>query len=285
MDHDDTLEMLELAAVEPGGLDRLMAGDTPQAAAIAGHLAGCEACAGELERLRGAVPLLRDVVRTSPPPELRGRTLSFVRERGVSRAIAPEQAAPAPAPLGATALPTALPTVMPATHDHGSRPTILPWMATIAAAVIVSVVATSVIVGGGIDTRIAEQQRAIAGLQAVSAATLEITGAADAKRVALTAVDGSATTGSLLFSPGSTRLVVVATGLIAPPTGQEFRCWVLVDGSRQPVGRMFFAGDLAFWVGDTPAVATLPAGSTFGVSLTQVGGPSVDADPVIVGQL
>jgi len=281
MDHDDTLEMLELAAVEPGGLDRLMAGDTPQAAAIAGHLAGCEACAGELEHLRRVVPLLRDVVRTSPSPELRGRALSFVRERGVSRAISPEQAAPAPALLGAAALPA----ILPATHTHGSRPTILPWMATIAAAVIVSVVATSVIVGGATDARIAEQQRAIAGLQAVSAATLEITGTADAKRVALTAVDGSATAGSLLFSPGSTRLVVVATGLTAPPTGQEFRCWVLVDGSRQPVGRMFFAGDLAFWVGDTPAVATLPAGSTFGVSLTQVGGPSVDADPVLVGQL
>ena len=270
MDHDDTLEMLELAAVEPGGLDRLMAGDTPQAAAIAGHLAGCEACAGELERLRRAVPLLRDVVRTSPSPELRGRTLSFVRDRGVPRVIAPA---------------SALPAILPAAHTHGSRPTILPWMATIAAAVIVSMVATSLIVGGGIDSRIAEQQRAIAGLQAVSAATLEITAAADAKRVALTAVDGSATTGSLLFSPGSTRLVVVATGLTAPPAGQEFRCWVLVDGARQSVGRMNFAGDLAFWVGDTPAVATLPAGSIFGVSLTQVGGASVDADPVIVGQL
>ncbi len=281
MDHDETLEMLELAAVEPGGLDRLMAGDTPQAAAIAGHLAGCEACAGELERLRRAVPLLRDVVRTAPPAELRGRTLAFVRVRGVPRGVAPEHAAPAPALPDAAALPT----ILPAAHSHASRPTILPWMATIAAAVIVAVAATSVIVGGRIDTQLAQQQRAIAGLQAVTAATLEITAAVDAKRVALTAVDGSATAGSLLFSPGSTRLVVVATGLTAPPAGQEFRCWVLVDGARQSVGRMNFAGDLAFWVGETPAVATLPAGSTFGVSLTQVGGPSVDADPVLVGGL
>ena len=71
MDHDDVREQLELAAVEPDGLDRLMAGDTATAAAIAGHLAGCDACTTELERLRRGVPLLRDVVRTSPPADLR----------------------------------------------------------------------------------------------------------------------------------------------------------------------------------------------------------------------
>src|SRR6476660_981082 len=37
MDHDDVLEQLELAAVEPGGIDRLVAGDTPIAAAVVGH--------------------------------------------------------------------------------------------------------------------------------------------------------------------------------------------------------------------------------------------------------
>ena len=87
MDHDQTLEALELAAVEPGGLDRLMAGDTPQAAAIAGHLAGCEPCTDELGRLHRAVPLLRDVVRTTAPADLRERTLAFVRDRGVSRGV------------------------------------------------------------------------------------------------------------------------------------------------------------------------------------------------------
>ena len=85
MDHDDVLEQLELAAVEPGGLDRLVAGDTAAAAAVVGHLAGCESCAEELRRLSRAAPLLRDVVRTSPPPELRERTLAFVREHGRPR--------------------------------------------------------------------------------------------------------------------------------------------------------------------------------------------------------
>lgn len=271
MEHDETREALELAAVEPGGLDRLMAGDTPQAAAIAGHLAGCEACAAELERLHRSVPLLREVVRTTPPPDLRERTLAFVREHGVAHG-AETSAAPI-SPISPASPPITT-----------SRPAVLPWVAAIAAAVVVSVAATSFIVGGRVDAQLADQQRAIAGLQAVTAATLEITGAPDAERVALTAVDGSATAGSLLYSPATTRLVVVATGLTPPPAGREFRCWVLVDGARQPVGRMFFAGDLAFWVGDTPAVATLGDGVTFGVSLAEVGGSSLDAEPVIVGR-
>lgn len=272
MEHDEAREALELAAVEPGGLDRLMAGDTPQAAAIAGHLAGCEACAAELERLHRSVPILRDVVRTTPPPDLRERTLAFVREHGVARGAEAGEVPESPTPT------------VPPTPIIRTRREALPWVAAIAAAVVVSVAATSFLVGGRIDAQLADQQRAIAGLQAVTAATLEITAAPDAERVALAAVDGSSISGSLLYSPATTRLVVVATGLTPPPAGREFRCWVLVDGARQPVGRMFFAGDLAFWVGDTPAVATLGDGATFGVSLAEVGGSSLDAEPVIVGR-
>ena len=88
-----------------------------------------------------------------------------------------------------------------------------------------------------------------------------------------------------MFSPATTELVVVATGLTEPPDGQEYRCWVLVDGMRQPVGKMFFADDLAFWVGETPAIAGQAGGMTFGVSLTDVDDPSLEADPVIVGEV
>ena len=35
MDHSDVREVLEDAAIEPGGLERLMAGDTPAASIIA----------------------------------------------------------------------------------------------------------------------------------------------------------------------------------------------------------------------------------------------------------
>src|SRR6186713_2721262 len=88
MDHDDVLEQIELAAIEPGGLERLMAGDTAMAAAVVGHLAGCERCAEELRRLSRAAPLLRDVVRTTPPADLRERTLAYVRQHGDPRGAA-----------------------------------------------------------------------------------------------------------------------------------------------------------------------------------------------------
>ena len=52
MEHAEALERIEIAAAEPEGLDRLMAGDTPDAAAVAGHLAGCPSCADELVRIR-----------------------------------------------------------------------------------------------------------------------------------------------------------------------------------------------------------------------------------------
>ncbi len=100
----------------------------------------------------------------------------------------------------------------------------------------------------------------------------------------LTAAEGE-TSGTLLFSPTSTRLVVVATGLERPPAGQEYRCWVEVGGKRENVGRMFFGDDLAFWVGDTPAVSGVEPGTTFGVSLADLDNPVLDAPPVIAGEL
>ena len=276
MDHDEVLEQLELAAVEPDGLTRLMAGDTATAAAVAGHLAGCERCAGEFQRLSRGAPLLRDVVRTTPPADLRERTLAFVREHGVARgdaAVAAAAVAIQPAPTSITA----------------ARPRwvrVLPWVASIAAAVVLSVVATLFIVDQQVSERLAAQDRAIAGLEAVTAATIAITAEPDVERVSLTSTDAvTDTAGTLLFSPGTTELVVVATGLGHPPAGSEYRCWVELGGERQPVGRMFFADDLAFWVGDTPAISEAGPGTTFGVSLAELDSPALDAPPVISGQL
>src|SRR5438132_548822 len=41
MEHQEVRDILADAAVEPGGLERLMAGDSPTAALVASHLAGC----------------------------------------------------------------------------------------------------------------------------------------------------------------------------------------------------------------------------------------------------
>jgi len=49
-----------------------------------------------------------------------------------------------------------------------------------------------------------------------------------------------------------------------------------VGGQRRDVGRMFFADELAFWVGETPEVSDLPPGTAFGVSPAAIGSPSLD---------
>jgi hypothetical protein len=267
MDHDEVLEQLELAAVEPDGLARLMAGDTALAAAVAGHLAGCDPCTNEFQRLGRAAPLLRDVVRTTPPADLRERTLAFVREHGTPRGVAAVAAQASPSRPAAARIVR-----------------LLPWVAGVAAAVALIVAATSFLGEQQARQQLADQQRAIGGLEAVTSATIEITARPDAERVALAASDDD-TSGSVLFSPGTTRLVVVATGLERPPAGQEYRCWVEIGGKRENVGRMFFADDLAFWVGETPAVRDVGRGTAFGVSLADLDSPVIDAPPVIAGEL
>src|SRR5262245_20657955 len=101
MDHDEVRELLEDAAVEPGGLERLMAGDTPTAALVAGHLAGCPSCTDELDRLRRSVGVIRPAVRAVPPPELRQRTLDYVAALGRPRGADAAAAAPVPLPVAA----------------------------------------------------------------------------------------------------------------------------------------------------------------------------------------
>ena len=87
MDHDAVREQMELAAVEPDGLERLMAGDTATAQAVAAHLAGCASCSDELVRLGRSSALIREGVRELPPPDLKARTLAAIRIEGVQRPL------------------------------------------------------------------------------------------------------------------------------------------------------------------------------------------------------
>ena len=60
MDHDAAREQLELAAVEPGGLERLMAGDTATAQAVAAPPRRLRRrAAEELGRLQRSAALVR----------------------------------------------------------------------------------------------------------------------------------------------------------------------------------------------------------------------------------
>jgi hypothetical protein len=266
MDHETTRELLELAAVEPGGLERLMAGDTAAAQAVAAHLAGCPACADELARLQRAATAIRRTVRDLPPAELRDRTLAFVHATGIPRGA-----------TGAWAIPSVV--GVPASPRPAARPVAgaLGWVAAIAAAITLSVVATTTIVGSQVDARLATQADTIQALQSVTIATLQVTAEDDARRVSLAGA-ASDLEGELVFSPSSTELVIIATGLTEPPAGQEYRCWVEKAGDRERVGKMFFSDDLAYWVGPVPAVQDLAGDARFGVTLVSLDGSTEGID-------
>ena len=271
MDHDATREQLELAAVEPGGLERLMAGDTATAQAVAAHLAGCPACATEAARLERAATLVRATVRELPSPELRERTLAAIRAEGVQR----------PSPLATRPVPIA---AAPSDRRRRVAP-LLGWAASVAAAVVLSVVATWLLIDARVDGQLARQAESIAALEEVTTATLTVTAQPDAEHVSLAGVADPKLDGSLAYSPSTAELVVVATGLAPPPQGLEYRCWVETGGIRRRVGKMFFSPGLAYWVGPAPAVSGLSSGATFGVSLVGASSPAIDTAPVLLGKL
>ena len=282
MDHADAREILEVAAVEPGGLARLMAGDTPEAAALAGHLAGCEECTREMARLRRVAGIVRGVVRTTPPPELREQTLAFVRAVGRQRSGARGTLAAASAAAGADASPAIGQASATAGVPLHATPRARRWprLAAIAAVVALAVAGTGVAV-----VQSQQQADAVRDLATVTTWTVRLSAEPDARRVALAGTGATNQSGMLIFSPATRELVVVATGLTEPPAGQEFRCWVEAGGVRQGVGRMFFGGGVSYWVGPVAAVAGLSGHATFGISLVDRTGSGATGQPVLVGAL
>jgi hypothetical protein len=258
-EHRDAREALELAAVEPGGLDRLEAGDTAEAAAVVAHLAGCPACLEEMARLRRADALLRPILASAPDPALRERTLAFVRAAGVPRGAAGEPASRVPRGAAGEPAPRA-----PAAR----RRVRFGWAAALAAALVVG------LLGGALVVRVAapdgNADPAVA-LDQVTRETTALIASGDSREVVLTGDPGKS--GTLILSPTAGRMVVSATGLATPPSGSEYRCWVEVNGTRVALGAMWWAGNVAWWAGDVAIPAVIPPGVVYGVSLVEAGAP------------
>ena len=270
IDHAEAREMIELAAVQPGGLDRLAAGDTADSVTLAGHLAGCPSCLAEADRLRAAAGLIRAAVLETPPPELRERTLALVRAVGRTRS-----AAGSPGAEPAAIEPT------PIARRSRFRSIALPL--GIAAAIVLASAGTAAIILPRQDAALAASQATSDELARVTNWALQVEAQPDVQRIVLTGPPGSAATGTVLYSPASTALVVVASGLASAPAGQEYRCWVLLNGTRREVGRMDLGGGLAYWVGPAGGLPVLPPGTQFGVSLAAINGALAPGDPVIGG--
>ena len=283
MEHDDVRIALELAAVEPGGLDRLAAGDTGEAAALAGHLAGCAGCMDELTRLRRADMLLRPALATSAPPELRARTLAYVRAVGRERG-APATTAPM---LGhadvASARLSASPEVPPAPRIPAAVPRRArrgAWPAAVAAALVIGLGGGFLVAGGGAAPEAGDVAAAFTEVSRQSAALLA---APDAAQVVLADAAGVAR-GTVIVAPTTGRMVATAVDLPDPGAGREYRCWVEVGGSRTRLGTMWLTRSVAWWSGPAALPANLGPGARFGVSLVAVGSGE-PGDPVLTGGL
>jgi hypothetical protein len=121
-------------------------------------------------------------------------------------------------------------------------------------------------------------------LQATTEATLRLEAQPDTRRIALVATSAAAgSEGTLLFSPSTGELVMVASGLADLAPGQEYGCWVEVGGERTRIGKMYAGGDLQSWAGPVDTLADLPPDAVFGVSLVPAdGGAPV---PLLTGGL
>lgn len=268
MDCGETLERIEIAATEPGGLERLMAGDTADAAAVAGHLVACPACVDALARIRRTSAVIRDAVASVVDPGLRAWTLDYVRALGRERAgtAAPQEPSAAP-PHAATRSPgaAATPGTRPAAARSAGRRGAAAWVAGIAASAVVAAGLTAAVVLPARDAEIARQAEDIAFLARVSAWTVRVESRPDARRVVLAGTDDDA--GTLLYSPSSGELVVVAAGLESPPPDTEYGCWVESKGEQRWIGRMRFGGEVAGWAGPVQGLDELDADAVFRVSL------------------
>jgi hypothetical protein len=275
-EHGETLELLEVAAVEPAGLDRLAAGDTPEAIAVAGHLAGCPTCTAEFERLRRTAPLLRDVIATEPPPELRERTLAFVRAVGRDRSSIGGE------PRTSTGAASArLPGSRSARLTPERRRSVL-WVAGLAAAVLLSVLGTSLVLNNSRNDRLG---RDTGELVQVVDWTAEVERAPDARQVALGSKDQPAA-GKLVFSPATRELVVFTGVLVEPPAGKEYRCWLEIGGQRVRIGNMQFGGGLAYWFGrNVAALDQVSKATRFGISLVDLSSAPSEDQTVLTAPL
>lgn len=283
MDHAEALEQIEIAAAEPDGIDRLMAGDTAEAAALAGHLAGCPACVAELARMRRVAAVARQVIVEEPDPALRERTLAFVRANGADRSAAVgTSGATVAAGSSSPALPSpASPSPAPAGVRAGRGRTRYAWWAGMAAAVLVAGVVGFVLGGGSAHD---EYPPAVAVMTDAAARAVALAGQPGTQVVELAPTPaGAGASGTVALSTTGGGIVMLATGLRDPGSGAEYGCWVETGGERRRIGTMVPAGTTYAWSGAVDGLANLPAGTTFGVSLVREGENA--GAPVLTGSL
>jgi hypothetical protein len=273
MDHGTAHERIEDLLLEPGRLAALPTSRAPEDAALRDHLAGCPACRADLDgwaRMQAAVsdalPASIDAanIAVQPvelPPSLRARVLASVRPAAAETSLAP-------VPMAGGSRRWAI----------GSPPRAA-WLG-LAAALVVMIVGAGVLVRQAAELSTAQEEAQ--GLTQAVAAVDRILSEPGHRVVGLTTPQGAAG-GSISWTRHD--LVVLSTALAAPKPGEIYRCWLNSDGQGWAVGRMYFAGDTAYWVGSLDEWASFEIGPTtkFRVSLEPPGAdPATRTGPIVL---
>jgi hypothetical protein len=138
-------------------------------------------------------------------------------------------------------------------------------------------------IGYGAATRSSQDEQLagqVAVLETAAETAMRLESQPDTERIALVATAAApGAAGTLLYSPTSGELVMVADGLAPLAEGEEYGCWVETGGTTSRIGRMYPGGSLQAWAGPVDGLGDLPPDAVFGVSLVPAGGGP--AEPVL----
>jgi hypothetical protein len=278
VDHAEAHELLADLALEPRLLATFVDGNAPAAAALWGHLVGCDACRTEFDGLRRTQAAILDAMAGEGG------------EPGTLASWSEDVPLRAPASLWSSvaAIPRSWPASLPGPQAHSTEAARSPRAA--GRGRLITAGATAALVLVVVATGLAAEQviRAIgsqgvaADLTALATETSRVLADPDHVSFALTGLDGAAA-GSAVWS--AEDYIITTRALQPPAQGTEYRCWLESDGERLPIGTMRFAGDVAYWWGEVDVEPGYwREGGLLGVSLERIGTGTVGA-PVLVGRI
>jgi anti-sigma-K factor RskA len=287
MDHGSAHERIEDLLLDPTRLAALPASTAPEDIALREHLAGCPACQADLDGWARLHRSLADALPTSvedaaaatqpidPPASLRTRVLTAVRSASAEAPLAPIPMASGRRRWTGFGSPRA----GAGSARAGAGSPRSGWLA-MAAALVVLVVGAGILAvqAGRLSTAQAENE----GLTEAIAAVDRVLAEPDHRVVALTTPQG-APGGSISWTRHD--LVVLTTALQAPKPGEVYRCWLNSGGEGWAIGKMYFSGSTAYWVGSLDEWASFEIEPTtmFRVSLEPPGAdPAARAGPIVL---
>jgi hypothetical protein len=285
MDHAAAHDRIEDLLLEPRRLAALDTSASPQDVALREHVAGCPACAADLEAWRRMQRAVAAAIPTDDPAALAAALdpveLPPSLRTGIIAAIHDTDRGDERQPATAKARPVAAPPPEPiAISAERQRRRLAPLLALAASFVV--------LVGAGLVTvdQMGRRSAAEADARELASAIAVVDRmlATDHKVVALKTTAGAAA-GTISWSRHD--WVVLTNALGAPAAGQTYLCWLETDGRSLAVGQMEFAGSTAYWVATLDEWKTWEIGptTTFLVTLEPAGATERSGDPILEARL